>query len=299
MLLSRLVDLNSHHQLAGFVVHGYGLTTCSRRYGFVPEVSDQPLTLSWQEALLETGQETPSSPQSKITMVHGFYAAMGGFVVRSHDAGKVYTITGRKRLTLHSESVIWLLRMAPGLFPDLSEDEILDKSKASTLVKALTCLQALWFCLQCIVRLTMNTSISLLELNVFGHCVCTFIIYALWWNKPMEISEPTLLSLEGRPEFRSLIALLGSHPDGKAPRLPPPLDECFFSGHEYHGETKYQSGTRSYTTGSPSRDIEYDYTPNFCGPKVYDDETQTDECAGLRIEQLLQLLDLDESDSHM
>jgi hypothetical protein len=315
---------------------------------------DLLLTAPQQEGHSDSEQGSLHASQSKINMVHGFYAAMGGFAVNSHHLGKAYTITGRERFTLSCWSVFWLLRMAPELFPDLSEDEILDKSKASTLVKALTCLQALWFCLQCIVRLTMKTSISLLELNVFVHCVCTFIIYALWWNKPMDISEPTILRVEDRPEFRSLIALLCSYPKGEVPRLPPPLDECFLSGQEYNGRVKdsdpqtadedvsldsqqgcqtqschlsrnERSGrsvasqrhgrhhqltqrsqpesfdhldTQSDVAGSPSRSIEYEY-PGRYGPEVHDDEKQIDECAGLRIERLRQLLKLDESDPYM
>lgn len=113
-------------------------------------------------------------------MVHGFCAAMGGYAIRPHYLDKQYSITTQGRLTLTKCGIIWLLEVAPGVFPKLNEDEIPDKSKASTLIKTLTCLQALWLCLQCIVRLTADTSISLLELNVFCHCICTFIIYAIW-----------------------------------------------------------------------------------------------------------------------
>jgi hypothetical protein len=165
--------------------------------------------------------------------VHGFYAAMGGYVIQSHSLDNQYPINGQGRLTLTNHGVLWLLRTVPELFPDLNEDEILDKSKASTLVKALTCLQALWFCLQCIVRLTMNASISLLELNVFGHCICTFIIYAIWWNKPVDICKPTLIVVKDKPELQGLIALLCSYTSRAVPQLPLPLREYVFFGYEY------------------------------------------------------------------
>jgi len=174
---------------------------------------------------------------SKITLVHGFYAAMGGFAIKSQFLDPVYHATPQGRLTLTKEGIVWLLQKAPEVFPSLSEDEILDKSKASTLIKALTCLQAFWFCLQCVMRLTMNTSIGLLELNVFGHCICTFIIYAIWWDKPMDVAEPTLLRIEDRLENQSLIALLCSY-EREVPVLPSPLDECCLWGEEYYGEAK-------------------------------------------------------------
>lgn len=158
---------------------------------------------------------------------------MRGYAIQSHSSNEQYPITSQGRLTLTKSGIQWLLLHAKNIFPDLSEADILDKSKASTFVKTLTCLQAFWFCLQCIVRLTMNTSISLLELNVFGHCTCVFIIYAIWWNKPLDVSEPTLLEVENRPELKSLLVVLCSYTSMTVPRLPHPLTECAETGHTY------------------------------------------------------------------
>jgi len=77
------------------------------------------------------------------------------------------------------------------LLPGISETQIRDKSKASGLAKTLVCIQAAWFCMQCIVRLTQGLTISLLELNTFAHALCAFIVYILWWNKPLDIEEST------------------------------------------------------------------------------------------------------------
>lgn len=35
--------------------------------------------------------------------------------------------------------------------------------------------------------------ISLLELNTFGHAICTLFIYLLWWEKPFEVDIPTIV----------------------------------------------------------------------------------------------------------
>ena len=40
------------------------------------------------------------------------------------------------------------------ILPDLSEEEIQSKSKASGLAKSLVCIQALWFIAQCMTRRT-------------------------------------------------------------------------------------------------------------------------------------------------
>jgi len=284
-------------------------------------------------------QGSKSNSRAKITSVHGFYAAMGGFAIQSHTLDKQHPSIGQGRLTLTREGILLVLRMAPQVFPDLGEAEILDKSKASTLVKTLTCLQAFWFCVQCIMRLTMNSSITLLELNVFGHCVCTFAIYAIWWNKPMDISEPTLLRLEERPDAQGLIALLCSYTSRTVPRLPQPLAECVVHGHEYRRkvdtvdtrttddyitlynqyrhlnrataqEARFWRLIREYdaqpyegnlrtqfeTADSPVSSL---FTFDDRGPVVFKDEEQVDECAGLHIERLEQLLDLGDTDSQM
>ncbi|KAL8813698.1 MAG: hypothetical protein Q9223_006970 [Gallowayella weberi] len=36
--------------------------------------------------------------------------------------------------------------------------------------------------------------ISLLELNTFAHALCTLVIYLLWWHKPLDVEEPTLIT---------------------------------------------------------------------------------------------------------
>lgn len=82
------------------------------------------------------------------------------------------------------------------LFPDISENEIRDKSKASALAKTLVCIQAGWFCVQCIARLSQGLAISLLELNTFAHAICALLVYLLWWYKPLDIEEPTVMQGE-------------------------------------------------------------------------------------------------------
>lgn len=56
---------------------------------------------------------------------------------------------------------------------------------------------ATWFCVQCISRLAQRLPISLLELNTFGHAVCTLLIYCMWWKKPLDIEEPELIPVRG------------------------------------------------------------------------------------------------------
>ena len=130
------------------------------------------------------------------TLVHGFYAAMGGFAMDSSTAEESFLPGSRNRVTLTPDGLRFFLQHEPESLPDISEEQINDKSKADGVKKFLVCAQALWFCLQCISRLAQSLPISLLELNTFGHSLCTLLIYLLWWHKPLNIDEPTLIQDE-------------------------------------------------------------------------------------------------------
>lgn len=80
---------------------------------------------------------------------------------------------------------------------DKSERDISDKSKASGLAKALVCLQAFWFCLQCLTRLAQSLPVTLLELNTFAHAICALLVYVLWWDKPLDVEQPTYIPIQG------------------------------------------------------------------------------------------------------
>lgn len=144
--------------------------------------------------------ETSISP--KWTMMHSFLAVMGGFVIEMKDNsgnndkadiqsflplksnGKAWT-----RLTLVPEALTFFKeKRLSSLIPKTSLVQIQDKSKGNTLAKV--CLQASWFCAQYVTRFAQGLAISLLKLNIFGHTVCTLIIYGLWWSKPLSIDEP-------------------------------------------------------------------------------------------------------------
>ncbi|KAK0631298.1 hypothetical protein B0T14DRAFT_559112 [Immersiella caudata] len=133
--------------------------------------------------------------RNEWTMVHSYYAIMGGFAfdTRSIGDGREFLPGGRVRITLTSQGIIELLKVAPHLMPNVSVGEIRDKSKASWLAKAIVTLQASWFSAQCISRMVLGMTVSLLELNTLAHAVCALAAYLLWWHKPLDVDEPTLI----------------------------------------------------------------------------------------------------------
>ncbi|KAF2142451.1 uncharacterized protein K452DRAFT_270118 [Aplosporella prunicola CBS 121167] len=136
------------------------------------------------------------------TMVHGHYVAMGGLAVEFH-LGSAQT----RRIVLTVDAFKAVLDKYPSSMLELSESHIKDKSKANTLAKTLVCIQALWFCIQCFSRMGQRLSISLLELNTLGHAICALLMYLLWWDKPLDVGEPTLLQEQGVKELVALFSL--------------------------------------------------------------------------------------------
>ncbi|KAF5879104.1 uncharacterized protein Bfra_006309 [Botrytis fragariae] len=130
---------------------------------------------------------------SPWTIVHGFYAGMGGFVFdfENSDDNTPPFIPNYQRLTLTARGVNLLAEC--GHLPDITKREILDKSKADTMAKLLVILQAGWMLVQVIGRLVTGLPVTLLEVNTLGHVLCAFIIYLLWWHKPRSIMVPTKL----------------------------------------------------------------------------------------------------------
>ena len=127
-------------------------------------------------------------------MTHGFYAGMGGFVFDLDDKSckkDAAFISRTCRLTLTARGVALLCQC--GRLPQIDQNEIVDKSKADGLAKALACLQAGWMVAQVIARVHYRLPVTLLEVNTLGHVFCAFVIYLLWWNKPKWIKEPTKL----------------------------------------------------------------------------------------------------------
>lgn len=127
------------------------------------------------------------------TLVHCHYAVMGGFAFDTSNLEQKIFADHRTRLTLSCNGLLELARQEVDLPPDISEEFIRDKSKANGVAKALVCLQALWFCVETLGRLGQRLPISMLELNTFAHALCCVLLYFIWWDKPFNIDQPTLI----------------------------------------------------------------------------------------------------------
>ncbi|SPO01171.1 uncharacterized protein DNG_03918 [Cephalotrichum gorgonifer] len=161
-----------------------------------------------------SGEVRPNNKKGRgWTIVHSYFAAMGGFAleIKDHRRNLFPAWGSRKdrpaRLAITEEGLLFLEEHRPELIPDLPRARIEDKSKGSMLAKLLVCFQALWFCVQCLSRFAQRLPISLLELNTFGHAFCTLLIYCMWWEKPLDIEEPELIPVQGE-DMEKLVAAM-------------------------------------------------------------------------------------------
>jgi hypothetical protein len=159
--------------------------------------------------LLGAAESSPGR-RHHFTMLHGHYIAMGGLAIDPSNAPKIFMSNFGKTRTLTFKSLDQLLEYRPDLMPDFSKGALLDKSKADGFAKMLVCFQAAWFCTQAIVRIATGLTISTLELNTFAHALCTLLIYFLWWDKPLNIGEPTLIPVAMALPGIALLSVLDS-----------------------------------------------------------------------------------------
>lgn len=106
------------------------------------------------------------------TKTHSFFACTGGFAFETampdrDDSQSIFPKRSPTRLTLTSRGVDLLAKC--GHLPDVSEEDIEDKNKASSLAKALVVLQALWMLAQVLGRVIAKYPVTLLEVNTVAH----------------------------------------------------------------------------------------------------------------------------------
>ncbi|KAL8716495.1 MAG: hypothetical protein Q9225_006186 [Loekoesia sp. 1 TL-2023] len=121
------------------------------------------------------------------TLVHGFYADSGGFLLQTLDSSP-FPVTAKQ--------IHYLVKEKYMAIPDISEKEIFDKSKADQFTKTIACLQTGWFVTECIARAIQRLPISPLELSTCAIILCTVAVYFFWLYKPLNVTTPTTLTID-------------------------------------------------------------------------------------------------------
>lgn len=112
-----------------------------------------------------------------------------------------------RRIRFTDNGVKFFMKYEPDLIPDLPLTSITDRSKSSSFGKALLIVQAFWFILNVHSRATERLPCTLLELSTLVRGLYAMISYMVWWSKPLNIDEPTWISMENE-RAREAYALL-------------------------------------------------------------------------------------------
>ncbi|KAF8950662.1 hypothetical protein BDZ97DRAFT_1687152 [Flammula alnicola] len=112
------------------------------------------------------------------TKTHGYFLQMGGFMLFEGNT--------RKGVLSH-RTLEALLEEDKIKFPNITEEEIQDRSKGDALSKTLVIGQTTWFIAQCISRKAQGLVTTELELVTLGFAVLNAFMYYFWWNKPLGV----------------------------------------------------------------------------------------------------------------
>ena len=115
-----------------------------------------------------TADDLHAIGHSRWTTRHSFYANMGAFILRPRDSTP---------FPIHGIHLVWLVKEEYLTVPEITEEEIADKSKADLLTKLLVCGQTGWFVLQCLTRRKPKLPLTTLELATMTFLWCTWGIY--------------------------------------------------------------------------------------------------------------------------
>ncbi|KAI1458768.1 hypothetical protein F4805DRAFT_474052 [Annulohypoxylon moriforme] len=169
------------------------------RWGFLTILAPDLLTLiaanQWESARRSVTKIKEVAGSKVWTQEHAFYADSGGFHLRPAD-GLSFPINAN---TLH-----FLVSRQYVKLPEISSEEIWDKSKTDVFAKSFTLLQTGWIAVQSIARAVQGLSISPLELFTLAFLVSTVSSYFFWWRKPQDVRVP--ITIECKYSIATILA---------------------------------------------------------------------------------------------
>ena len=140
--------------------------------------------------------------EKQWTMRHAFYVNMGGIVLKPRD-GRVFPINATHLRFLVDRHIMSL--------PNITAQEIWDKSKADGFAKLFACGQIGWMAVQLVARAVQGLAITPLEIATIAFAIPSLATYILWFHKPTGVDVPTYIRLDETVE--ELLTKLGQAPN--------------------------------------------------------------------------------------
>ena len=146
-----------------------------------------------------------SSLDVQWSMTHGFFITMGGFHLFERSSKEM---SNDRRTSQEDDKPLHPLgendlRNCDGYesfeFIMPTKAEIMDKGKSDWLAKSLVLLQTSWFVMQCIARAVERLPVTHLEIVTLAYAALNFVIYAFWWNKPLNVNRPIRVFQKSEP----------------------------------------------------------------------------------------------------
>ena len=138
----------------------------------------------------------------KYSLKQAWFIVAGGLAVETKSFRE------ETYLTITPAGAVELARF--GLLSPIPQDVMDDKTKADPITKVLVCIQAGWFIVQCISRVSQGLPLSLLEIHVLAHVVIALLMYIFWFAKPYNAMSPLVLSGTEAIEAAALFSLYSS-----------------------------------------------------------------------------------------
>ena len=141
-------------------------------------------------------------------MTHGFFIIMGGFHLFERSSKELghddRGISQEDDKPLHPLG-IWNLHKCDDYesFTMPTKAEIEDRGKSDWLTKSLVLLQT--SVIQCIAQGIEHLPVTHLEIVTLAYATMNFMIYILWWNKPLNVNQPVQVFRHEPNERRSLV----------------------------------------------------------------------------------------------
>jgi len=136
---------------------------------------------SWQRADTPTG----IPKWKKWTLTHGYFFEMGGFTLVGLDRKDVEPKEQRGTVL----TIDYVQENSSIDIPEITAEEIQDRSKGDGLFKFITILQTTWFILRCIVRGQQQLALTELELVTLALASLNVVTLATWWHKPLGVQQ--------------------------------------------------------------------------------------------------------------
>ncbi|KAJ7029019.1 hypothetical protein C8F04DRAFT_1043653, partial [Mycena alexandri] len=127
----------------------------------------------------------------EITLTHGFFFSMGGFVSRAkgHPITTIAQLNQPEVGDRYKEDI-----------RNTTYDAIMDRSKSDALAKGYALSQGVWFILQISTRFAKRLPTSELEIATLAYAVVNVFTWVIWWHKPYDVHQAILVGPDEEPD---------------------------------------------------------------------------------------------------